>query len=45
MEELVAKSPTLTVHDTKEGAYQYLEEVHGAHAADPEHGKNDHRVK
>lgn len=29
MEKLIAKSPASTAHDTKEGAYQDLNQIHG----------------
>jgi len=45
MEQLMAKTPILTVHDTKEGAYQDLEKVYGASATDPTRDKEAHRVK
>jgi len=44
MEELIAKSPTMTTYDTKEGAYQAVEKVHGASAIDSSHHKRDKEV-
>ena len=46
MEKLIARSPKK--YDTKEGAYQDLEEAHGASAIDPTHGgyhKKVYRMK
>ena len=48
MEKLIARSPTEMKYDTKEGAYQDLEEAHGASAIDPTHGgyhKKVYRMK
>jgi len=44
MEKLIAKSPTMTTYDTKEGAYQAVEKVHGASAIDPTHHERDREV-
>ena len=44
METLIAKSPTMTTYDTKEGAYQAVEKVHGASAIDPAHQEHDKEV-
>lgn len=48
MEKLIAKSPTMTTHDTKEGAYQAVEKIYGASVIDAtyhERDKERYRVK
>jgi len=44
MEGLIAKSPTMTTYDTKEGAYKGLEKAHGASTIDSSHHKRDKEV-
>ena len=48
MEKLIANSPRMTTHDTKEGAYQAVEKIHGASAIDRTYHERDkelYRVK
>lgn len=45
MEKLIAKSPPLTAHDTKEGVYQDLNRIHGASTTNDTHGKVVYVVK